>query len=187
MKPLQILKIVFTVTVLFTISAVSAQKTYSVQKDNTLKISGTSSLHDWDMTSTTATGRLVGTFESQSLQSIQSLSVEMQAESLKSGKSGMDKNAYKALKTTQFKTIKFDLISAKKEGNIWTLNGTFQIAGVSKNVSIKAKESVNGSDIVLEGSYDFKLTDYDITPPTALMGTVKTGDAVKITFKISFK
>jgi polyisoprenoid-binding protein YceI len=187
MKPLSILKFVFTVFALFTISIVSAQKTFTVQKDNTLKISGTSSLHDWDMTSSTATGRMVGTFENQSLQSIQSLSVEMQAESLKSGKSGMDKNAYKALKTSQFKSVKFDLKSAKKEGNTWTLNGTFQIAGVSKNVNIKAKESVNGGEIILEGSYDFKLTDYDITPPTALMGTVKTGDAVKVTFKISFK
>lgn len=187
MKPFQIFKITLTLSVLFLISTVTAQKTFIVQKDNTLKISGTSSLHDWDMTSSTATGRMVGTFENQSLQSIQTLSVEMQAESLKSGKNGMDKNAYKALKTNQFKTIKFDLKSAKKEGTTWTLNGTFQIAGVSKNVTIKAKESVNGGDIVLEGSYDFKLTDYDITPPTALMGTVKTGDAVKVTFKISFK
>jgi polyisoprenoid-binding protein YceI len=187
MKPFQTLKIVYTAFFLFTIICLNAQKTYTVQKDNTLKISGTSSLHDWDMTSSTATGRMVGTFENQSLQSIQSLTVEMPAESLKSGKNGMDKNAYKALKTPSFKTIKFDLKSAKKEGNTWTLNGIFQIAGVSKNVTIKAKESFNAGDIVLEGSYDFKLTDYDITPPTALMGTVKTGDAVKVTFKISFK
>lgn len=187
MKCIKMTKTNLTLFFLIGVSAIYAQKTFVVQNENTLKISGTSSLHDWDMTSSTASGKMAGIFENQSLQSIQSLSVEMQAESLKSGKSGMDKNAYKALKTSQFKTIKFDLKTAKKEGNIWTLNGTFQIAGVTKNVAIKAKESVNGGGVILEGSYDFKLTDYDITPPTALMGTVKTGDAVKLIFKILFK
>lgn len=164
-----------------------AQKTLQLAPNPDLKISGTSSLHDWDMTSKTATGKAVVVIQGQEVSVIQSLTVEMQAESLKSGKSGMDKNAYKALKTATHKTVKFDLKSAQKQGNQWTLTGTFQIAGSAKQVTLKATESFNGNEFQLQGSYDFKLTDFGITPPTALMGTVKTGDAVSVSFKTIFK
>lgn len=83
--------------------------------------------------------------------------------------------------------MEFTLKSATKSGNTWTLNGTFNIAGVSKSVSLKAQESSSGGVHTLKGDYSFKLSDYKITPPVALMGTVKTGDAVKMTFEVKFK
>lgn len=165
-----------------------AQKTLTLDAKPQLKISGTSSLHDWDMVSETATGKLLAVVEGNKLTTISSLVVEMPAESIKSGKGGMDKNAYKALKTNQFKTVRFDLKSATKNADgIWSFTGTFAIAGVTKSVSLKIKETTTGSQSVFEGSYSFKLTDYKITPPTALMGTVKTGDDVKISFILKFK
>lgn len=165
-----------------------AQKTLTLDAKPQLKISGTSSLHDWDMVSETATGKLLAVVEGNKLTIISSLVVEMPAESIKSGKGGMDKNAYKALKTNQFKTVRFDLKSATKNADgTWNFTGTFTIAGVTKSVSLKIKETTTGSQSVFEGSYSFKLTDYKITPPTALMGTVKTGDDVKISFILKFK
>lgn len=179
--------LVWFVFLLVCSNTIIAQKSLQLAPSPDLKISGTSSLHDWDMTSKTATGKAVVVIQGQEVSAIQSLFVEMQAESLKSGKSGMDKNAYKALKTATHKTIKFDLKSAQKHGNQWTLTGTFQVAGATKQITLKAIESFNGSEFQLQGSYDFKLTDFGITPPTALMGTVKTGDAVSVSFKTIFK
>ena len=165
-----------------------AQKTLTLDAKPQLKISGTSSLHDWDMVSETATGKLVGTTEGNKLTAITSLVVEMPAESIKSGKGGMDKNAYKALKTNQYKTVKFDLkAAAKNTDGTWNFTGIFTISGVTKSVTLKIKETIIGGQSVFEGSYSFKLTDYKITPPTALMGTVKTGDDVKISFTLKFK
>jgi polyisoprenoid-binding protein YceI len=165
-----------------------AQKTLTLDTKPQLKISGTSSLHDWDMVSETASGKLTATLEGNKIAEINSLVVEMPAESIKSGKGGMDKNAYKALKTNQFKTIKFDLKSATKNTDgTWNFIGTFTIAGTSKSVILKIKETSIGGLSVFEGGYSFKLTDYKISPPTALMGTVKTGDEVKISFTLKFK
>lgn len=165
-----------------------AQKTLTLDTKPQLKISGTSSLHDWDMVSETATGKLTASLDGNKITEINSLVVEMPAESIKSGKSGMDKNAYKALKTNQFKTVKFDLKSAAKNSDgTWNFTGTFAIAGTTKSVTLKIKETSIGGQSVFEGSYSFKLTDYKITPPTALMGTVKTGDDVKISFTLKFK
>lgn len=164
-----------------------AQKTYQLQTKPELSISGTSSLHDWSMPSTTATGSMKAVESSGKLSSISEMKITMPAESIKSGKGGMDKKAYEALKTKQHKDVAFTLQSASKSGNTWTLNGTFNIAGTSKTVSIKAQESNAGGAIRLNGTYSFKLSDYKITPPVALMGTVKTGDAVKMTFDVKFK
>jgi hypothetical protein len=40
--------------------------------------------------------------------------------------------------------------------------------------------------LAFEGSQTIKMTDYGITPPTALFGTLKTGDEITITFKTNF-
>lgn len=165
----------------------NAQETLTLDAKPTLTISGTSTLHDWHMTSNTATGKLVGVKEGGKLDKINSLVIEMPAESIKSGKNGMDKNAYKALKTSENKTVKFELKQATKTANGWNLKGNFTIAGATKEVTIPVKETATAGKNTLSGEYSFKLTDYKITPPTAIMGTVKTGDAVKISFTTSFK
>lgn len=171
----------------FLVQFAFAQKTFQLDAKPDLSVSGTSTLHDWEMPSSTATGSMIATEEAGKLAEITSLTVTMPAESIKSGKKGMDKKAYEALKTDQHKNVRFDLKSASKSGDTWTLTGTFNIAGVSKQVSLKAKETVSSGVYGLSGSYAFKLSEYGITPPTAMMGTIKTGDDVKITFNVKFK
>ena len=41
--------------------------------------------------------------------------------------------------------------------------------------------------IVFRGELTLKMSDYEISPPTALMGTIKTGDEVTIRFSIPFQ
>lgn len=169
-------------------NSVLAQKDYTLVASPDLKISGTSSLHDWEMKSTKATGSAKMTVSGTSLTAISSLSITMAAESLESGKNGMDKKAYEALKTDKNKNISFVLTSAKENTDgTWNLTGNFTIAGTKKSATIKVTESVSGGTIQFKGSHSFKLTDYGITPPKALAGTIKTGDAVKMNFTVKFK
>lgn len=175
------------ILLLFATLNLKAQETLTLDAKPALAISGTSTLHDWTMTSTTATGKMVAVLEGAKLDKITSLSIDMPAETIKSGKGGMDKNAYKALKTGQHKNVKFDLKQAVKTATGFNLKGTFVIAGTAKEVTIPVKATSAGGKHTLSGDYSFKLTDYKITPPTAMMGTIKTGDAVKISFTVSFK
>lgn len=164
-----------------------AQTNFNLAPKPSLVVSGTSSLHDWSMTSNTATGKAVMVVENNKVVEVKSMTVEMPAESIKSGKKGMDGNAYKALNTSKFKSIKFDLISANKNTDgTWNLVGTFTIAGSSKQVTIKATEKYNGG-YEFEGKYKFKFADYKMEAPTALMGTVKTGENLTIDFKVKFQ
>jgi hypothetical protein len=40
-----------------------------------------------------------------------------------------------------------------------------------------------GGAYVLTGQLPIRMSDYGIKPPTAMMGTIKTGNDVKVTFR----
>src|SRR5690554_4897520 len=129
MKTLLSTKAILVIVFLSAIQFSFAQKTYQLQPKPNLAISGTSTLHDWSMPSSTATGNMSAVESGGKLTAINSMKITMPAESIKSGKNGMDKKAYEALKTNKYKNVEFTLKSATKSGNTWTLNGTFNIAG----------------------------------------------------------
>jgi len=167
---------------------VQGQATYQLAPQPELKITGTSTLHDWEMISKEATGEAVLQVQEGKLQGVQKLTVLMPAESIKSGKGAMDKNAYAALDTKKHKDIRFVLSSMTAAGpNRWKVKGDFTIAGVTQPVTFDVKSSQSGADYSIQGKYAFQLTDFKINPPTALMGTVKTGNEVAIHFNITLK
>ncbi len=174
---------------LFALSSnVHGQVKFQVGPKPELKVSGTSTIHDWEMVSTQATGEAVLVQEGGKLTEIQKLSVTMPAESLKSGKNAMDKNTYAALETKKHKDVRFVLTDITPAGsNTWNAKGHFTIAGVTQPASFEVKSVQSGVNYYFQGKHAFKLTDYKIDPPTALMGTVKTGNEVVIHFSISLQ
>ncbi|MXV38091.1 YceI family protein [Flavobacteriaceae bacterium Ap0902] len=162
------------------------QNTISLQSAD-LRVSGTSTLHDWEMKSSKASGSLKGNVSSTSVSSISDINVKMPIKTLKSGKSGMDSKAYDAMKADKFSNATFELTSAKKSGNGWLLNGYFTLAGKKKSVSLKVSETTSSGVVTLKGSYPFKLSEYGVKPPTAMFGSIKTGNDVKISFTVKFK
>jgi len=167
---------------------VQSQATYQLAPQPELKITGTSTLHDWEMVSKEATGEATLEVQDSKLQAVQKLTIVMPAESIKSGKAAMDKNAYAALDSKKHKEIRFVLNSMTSAGaNTWHVKGNFTIAGVTKPASFDVKSSQVGTNYSFQGKYAFKLSDYNIDPPTALMGTVKTGNEVVVHFNIALQ
>src|SRR5690554_7612161 len=99
----------------FSINAL-AQANYQLGPKADLKVTGTSTLHDWEMVSTQATGEAQLIIQDGKLQGIRKLSVSMPAESLKSGKNAMDKNTYAALDTKKHKDVRFVLTDITSAG-----------------------------------------------------------------------
>jgi len=174
--------------VLSMLSATSfAQTKYTLAASPVLKVTGGSTLHDWEMVSSSAQGEGMFVMEAGQLKGIPSLKVEMPAETLKSGTKGLDSNAYKALKTSQHKQVKFVLKELTGSGTNYQAKGDFTIAGVTKSASFPVKLTPAGDKLTFEGSYATKLTNFSVDPPTALMGTVKTKDDITIHFKTTFQ
>jgi polyisoprenoid-binding protein YceI len=69
-----------------------------------------------------------------------------------------------------------------------TLTGNLSFAGATRKISIKTVGKITKSgDYQLKGTFPLKMTDFKMTPPTAMFGTMKTGDAVTIKFDVTFK
>ncbi len=159
---------------------------------STLIVEGTSNLHDWELTSDKQTGKIQMKVTSEGVEEISRLEFELNPENLKSGKSGMDRNTYKALKTDKHKRISFSLtnvndiklISANKY-NV-AVNGNLLIAGVRKPVDIQFEMTIANNRVTLSGNKNIKMTSFNIDPPKALMGTITTGDEVNIKFNSTF-
>jgi hypothetical protein len=157
-------------------------------------IKGTSSLHDWEMKSEKGKVEvLLGMGNNAQLLGLSTLKFSIEAESLKSKKDMMDNNAYKALKTKSAKTIAFVLSSAKiKQLSETTYQikaiGKLTVAGTTRETDISADVKYNASEksYTVTGTKKLKMTDYDVKPPSFMMGTVKTGNEISISFKTKF-
>lgn len=164
-----------------------SQTKYVLSDSPEFKVEGGSTLHDWSMTSQTASGDGLFVLEGGKFVTAKSLSVSFPAETLKSGTKGLDSNAYKALNAAKNKEIRFELKELTGGETSFVAKGDLTIAGVTKPVSFPVKLSSTGGKLTFEGSLETKLTHFSVTPPTAMLGTVKTEDEVKLSFKSTFQ
>jgi polyisoprenoid-binding protein YceI len=170
---------------------VQAQKLTLDNETSFLQVLGTSSLHDWHVQAEKQVGNIV--FTDVTKMTISSLTFSVESESLKSGKSAMDKKTFEALNTKKFKTIEFSLtdvltVTKKSEKRFdFSAAGNLVINGVKKPITLKFSIEKNDGVFILEGSHKLLMTTFGITPPKALLGTIKTGDEIEVKFKSIFK
>lgn len=171
---------------LLTTSVVFAQKAYTL-KSHKMSVDGTSSLHDWtsDVTKVVWAGKI--TAEGSSVKAISDVTLNIQVTDIKSEKGGMmDDKTYEAFKSEKFPTITFKLTSATVTGTNVKANGTLTMAGVTKNIvmNVETKVLADGS-VHLSGSQVVNMKDYSMTPPKAVMGTIKVGEKVTVLFELT--
>lgn len=172
---------------MFVAVQLQAQTKLNLKSGYDIEVAGTSSLHDWEMKSDNSSGTMVATLDNNKLTGVSELKIVVVAESLKSGKSGMDKNAYEAIKTKDHKEITFVSNSVQVSGDKVTATGDLTIAGTKKRTSVIATCTVQSNgEINCKGSKKIKLTEYNVDPPTAMFGTIKTGDDLSINFDVTF-
>ena len=169
-----------------------AQESRVVLAESRLVVDGTSNLHDWTIEAKSMNGKAIVTKELGDLNAIKSLDFSVEVEQLKSGKSGMDKNTFKALKSSIHKNIIFKLIKVVKitmvSENNYTIEtqGDLTIAGVTKRINQTFAVKIIGKKMIFSGKQKIDMTQYGVEPPTALMGTIKTGKDVTVDFKVTY-
>lgn len=174
------------------IYTVFGQDSKVVLAESKLVVDGTSNVHDWTIEAKAMSGKASVALESGDLKVIKSLDFSVEVEQLKSGKSGMDKNTFKALKSTSHKNISFKLVKVVKittiSDNNYTVEtqGDLTIAGVTKRINQSFTVKLIGKKMVFTGKQKIDMTLYGIEPPKALMGTIKTGKDVTVDFKVTY-
>ncbi len=169
-----------------------AQDSKVVLAESKLKVLGTSNLHDWEIDAKAMSGKATMAIEAGDLKSIKNLDFAVEVEQLKSGKSGMDNNTFKALNSKTYKTINYKLVSVTKITEISAGNftvetqGDLTISGVTKRINQTFTVKIIGKKAVFSGKTKIDMTVYGVKPPTALMGTIKTGKDVTVDFKVTY-
>ena len=192
MKSLKYFFLLSTAIVLMS-AATLVKNNYTLADDYVVTIHGTSNLHDWDEKVETVTGDGIVNWNKDGSFDLSAINIKMDVRSIKSDNSVMDNNTYKALKAEANPKIIFTLnlpvksIQAKANEKIVSAKGNLTIAGVTKPVDMQVKVFMREhGKLAFEGSQTIKMSDYDVDPPTALLGTIRTGNEITLHFKTNF-
>lgn len=116
---------------------------------------------------------------------LHSLTLSVPCESLKSGHSAMDKNAYSALNAASYKSISFILTSSNISSGKIECTGNLTVAGSTKSISIETTyHPLESQALLFTGKKKLKMSDFGIEPPSFMFGTVSTGDEITVSFNV---
>ena len=185
----------------FLILALVAQSSIAQTTDNKSRfvftnepsvfIDGTSTVHDW----TCDVKKYTGSFSSGAKGATTPLAIEsgtfsVAIDDIDCGKGAMNSKMKDALGGNKATNVMFVLTSAKlvpTTGAAFSaeLTGALKMAGVTKPIVLIATgQTLADNQVQIEGSVDVVMSDFDIDPPTAMLGMLKTGDKVTIRFNV---
>jgi polyisoprenoid-binding protein YceI len=122
---------------------------------------------------------------------VKTVQVTVPAEKMDCGNGKMNDHMRNALKVTENPTITFNLtnydVTKNAEGISGTINGTLDLGGVKKPISLQATGANEGGMLHVNGVYELKMTDYGLKPPTLMFGRIKVGETVKVGFDLLLK
>ena len=169
---------------LFFAQTLQAQTVFTATADNSsVKILGTSSVHDWESVVETFTLNLTASIAESNIPEITSLTFEADVESIKSGKRIMDNKTKDALKAKDHPKISFSMAEVVEvTGDAITVSGELTIAGSTNTVQLTAAYTLTNGSLAVSGQQVVLMSDFGIKPPTAMLGSLKTGDEVTIEF-----
>lgn len=186
----------FYLLVLFmgTVLAVNAQTKYFLDNSSSsLVVEGTSSFHDWEMEANDLKSSIVLRFNENTLTTIEDVDFVSPAKKILSDNSIMNSKTHDALKVDKNPEIIFTLKSVNRldvNGNSISgvVTGILKIAGIARTIQINFSGWMNPDHLVtLSGTVPIKMSDFNIDPPTAMLGALKTGDDIKVHFEVLYK
>jgi polyisoprenoid-binding protein YceI len=158
-------------------------------KASKMTVGGTSSLHDWQSVVEKVEAKGFCTVEKNELVDIKNVVVKIPVTSIKSTKGRvMDNKTYEAFNYEKYPSIIFTLASQKINTANSTIDvkGTLSMGGTTNPIDLKLNYKVLPNDeLQVTGSKKLRMTNFKMEPPTAVMGTIKVGDEVVVTFELT--
>ncbi len=174
-----------------------------ISNASSIEIDGTSTLHDWTVIAEEFTvdfkvpQNWVKGLDFWNPEDVEELTVSVPVEFLVSGKGGMDKRMYKALESEDHPQIVFEhtgmeIMDAETEqvtgAKMLKIDGNMTIAGETRPVTLNVLgEILETNALKFSGQHTVNMTNFDVDPPSAMLGTIKSGEEVTIRFDIIFQ
>ena len=161
----------------------------TVAAETELRVMGTSTLHDWTVTTEQIKGHITLDPAAGPARRLQAVSVMIPAGSLKSDHKKMNKKMYETLETDKHPNVTYTLSSAEPakapdEGATQlATTGMLTLHGTKKTITMPLRvESLSESKLKLSGEYTLDMTDYGMKPPKAMLGAIRVGPEVTVAF-----
>jgi polyisoprenoid-binding protein YceI len=122
---------------------------------------------------------------------VKAVQVTVPAEKMDCGNGKMNDHMRNALKVSDNPTITFSLtnydVAKNADGISGTINGTLDLGGEKKPISLQATGAPVGDMLHVSGVYELRMTDYGLKPPSLMFGRIKVGETVKVGFDLLLK
>lgn len=157
--------------------------------DSNIRIEGTSSLHDWTCEASPVGGSLMIETIDGVLTGIEQASAALPVSAIDCDNGTMNKKVRDALEAKAHPVIRYELKSARvttADGRVKVeAAGQLTLAGVQKPFALHLQGSaLENGRYRFQGSAPLLMSDFGIKAPTAMLGTLKTGDAVMLHFDV---
>jgi hypothetical protein len=171
-----------------------AQVTFRSQATN-ITLSGTSNRYDWEMMAVKGYSfAAVHIDPAGGITGLTALYFAVLAKDLKSKNNKQrDNDTYKALRADRHPGISFVLSTATITANgnnsyRFICRGKMTVAGITRETTLLAngKYYPGGKIFNVSGVQQMKMTDYNIMPPVAVMGAIRTNNEISISYNLQF-
>ena len=176
--------------------------TYSAKTGSQMKISGTSSIHDWEVKTRLIGGKMIwdtsfpldpSRAELPKLSTTPKVNVIVPVRNIESGKQRMNEVMHSAMNAQKHKFARYTLQEIKlvdKKRNagdpiLFDAKGTLNVNGKSASVAMQVSiAKADGDELKLSGKASLKMSQFGIDPPAPkiALGLIKTGDEVVVEF-----
>lgn len=158
---------------------------------NKAVITGTSSIHDWEMELIRFSSGFTVVSEGSEIKDFRNITFNCKASDIRSDNSIMNRKTQDALNADDFPEIRFagtsvsDLVT---EGNnvSGTVTGKLALAGQTRDLELPFSGTIDEGRISINASKELTFSEFGMEPPTAMLGTLKTGDKVNVTFNLVY-
>ena len=137
-------------------------------------------LHDWSGTNQNVKGLMIG---NQDI--FQKIAIAMYVRDFDSKNSNRDNNALEILEVLQFPKIKFFSEEIEWKDNEVKFGGELNFHGIELRKNITAKVNLKQNNLLLEGSFDLMLSDFEVPLPSFMLRKMK--DEIIIKYQLYFK
>lgn len=167
---------------------------YILQPNSVVGFNGNSTINTFSCSSALVYGEGKGITSTDTMVYLENeAKVALYVESFDCGSDLMNEDLYRTLKSKKNPLIQFELLKVEsieavpEDVNTCTVvtTGNMLVAGIEKKQEIIFTiENLVGSEYRVTGSKKLSMTEFAITPPTALFGLIKVDDTLEVVFDL---
>jgi len=169
---------------------------------STLWIEGGSTVHEWESRTSQPTVKLLRDASAADPSDVAALDQWLRSGGLRGLEFGvplatmhskkgstLDKNLLKALRAEQNPEITFRLAQARVgdasgDSIAVSADGVLRVAGHEHPITVAGRLVRSEAGVWLNGSHGLRMSEYDVKPPTMMLGTLRVHDSVSVYFRL---